>query len=459
MPYSGPMDESLPDHVKKMSSEMKSQWVAVFNSAMKDGKTEGEAMKLANGVAKKQDKGLIWDLYSIDARQVQQDSVAYNPLGASGEKGCANCNWFVPMDVGCLNVTGDIVPTGLCNLWMSKPEYKPEPIPVVIVDGKSKGLIEQIISAAKSLLGSGEKTLSGSSPVPLSVRSKPRSIVFYKSEDGTTRFFAIVSNCYQDNQDEIITTAAHKEHVSYMTSSEKYPELWMWHSKGSKYGQVDWVDFVDGFWVASGIIDSDKEYLVKALENESIGMSHGFFGLSFVDSKQIDKVRSFEISTLPMFAVANIGTGFNALKLKEGTEMGFSDIKRKWLIEKAGVSEDKVKEWETATEELGSHLKELGLQFKEAEVGENDIKTLASEVSSLANSMKEITGAVVAIKQKQDELGTSLDKKVNDIFTAEIAKLPKGFKASESGNNIVNDGVVLKKDADWFGEIVKAAIK
>ncbi len=58
MPYSGPEDDRLPDHVKKMPAKKRRQWVGVWNSAYArckdDGgatdKCEGKAFRQANGV-------------------------------------------------------------------------------------------------------------------------------------------------------------------------------------------------------------------------------------------------------------------------------------------------------------------------------------------------------------------------------------------------------------------------
>jgi hypothetical protein len=63
MPYSGPNDPDLPSNVAKMTDKEKTQWVDVFNSTYesctKDGGDtkgcEGEAMKTANGVLKKEE--------------------------------------------------------------------------------------------------------------------------------------------------------------------------------------------------------------------------------------------------------------------------------------------------------------------------------------------------------------------------------------------------------------------
>src|SRR3972149_6855810 len=143
MPYSGMSDESLPEHVKKMPENMKKQWVEVFNSAIESGDDEGTAMKKANGVVKKE-KDLIMNLYDIDKRQVMQNMAGYNSLGATSDKGCANCNWFIPADDACVLVAGDIVPTGLSNFWLEKQEHKMEPIIVKDTDLGISALVNRL---------------------------------------------------------------------------------------------------------------------------------------------------------------------------------------------------------------------------------------------------------------------------------------------------------------------------
>lgn len=61
MPYSGKDDANLPENVKKMADDQRSQWVAVFNSTLSDCKDkdpkvcEGNAFATANGVVKQAD--------------------------------------------------------------------------------------------------------------------------------------------------------------------------------------------------------------------------------------------------------------------------------------------------------------------------------------------------------------------------------------------------------------------
>lgn len=52
MPWSGPDDPNLPGHVKELPTAKRSQWVAVANDLIEQGKPEGEAIRTANGVVK-----------------------------------------------------------------------------------------------------------------------------------------------------------------------------------------------------------------------------------------------------------------------------------------------------------------------------------------------------------------------------------------------------------------------
>lgn len=56
-PYSGPSDDSLPDHVKKLSVEDRRKWVNTFNGVFKETDDEGRAMALANAIVKKKEIG------------------------------------------------------------------------------------------------------------------------------------------------------------------------------------------------------------------------------------------------------------------------------------------------------------------------------------------------------------------------------------------------------------------
>jgi len=54
MPYSGANDPSLPKNVLKLSPLRRRQWLHVFNSARDRGRSDGDAIHMANGVTANQ---------------------------------------------------------------------------------------------------------------------------------------------------------------------------------------------------------------------------------------------------------------------------------------------------------------------------------------------------------------------------------------------------------------------
>ena len=186
---------------------------------------------------------------------------------------------------------------------------------------ENKGVVSRVLDYFKSLLSITEEPTkevsvpisieevaappeipiadaSGTAPVPLN-----DTFHFYKDGD-RVRFVAIYSNCFKDRQGEVITSVAHKDYVSWVDETKNYPDLWLWHSgPSSKWGKADFVDYVDSFAIASGLVDKDKEYIAEELAKQSIGVSHGFKAL--VDAGTIIRYRTFEISPLPTESSAN----------------------------------------------------------------------------------------------------------------------------------------------------------
>ncbi len=52
MPYSGPNDPDLPEHVQKLSEDKRRKWIAVFENVLSDTGDEGRAMAAANAAVK-----------------------------------------------------------------------------------------------------------------------------------------------------------------------------------------------------------------------------------------------------------------------------------------------------------------------------------------------------------------------------------------------------------------------
>ena len=74
----------------------------------------------------------------------------------------------------------------------------------------------------------------------------------FKDAKGEWRWLSAYSNNFKDRDGEIFTEAAHKEFVRAADKLNRYPELWVWHTPGSRIGFCDFLDVSDGFIVASG---------------------------------------------------------------------------------------------------------------------------------------------------------------------------------------------------------------
>lgn len=449
MPYSGPDDKDLPSNVKKLSKKKRQQWVSTFNSTYTE-KDESSAFAIANAAVKT--KGWIGDVWEVETRQISMDDAEYKPLGATDTDGCAACNWFVSPDA-CVLVFGDISPTGICKMVMQRPKYEPEPMPVVIVKQN-----ESLLARVKSWLRGD---------VPFSLEELPASkddikidsaaphgpvqgdrMLFYKTEDGTYRFFTAFTNSYEDKHGETLTALSHKDYVEWVNESGLYPDLRIWHcGSDSRIGKVDCIDFIDGFVTASGTIDKSKEYIADTLQSQEIATSHGFVGL-ITKSGEVLRYRTFEISVLPSWAAANLGTNFSIKGIGE-KEMPFSEAKKVWLKEVAKVDDATIVAWEKSVEELGSKFKELGLEYKEG--NETDV---VSEIQNVNKAIGDLAGVVKAQQVTIEQLSKSQDDKIAEVFKAEVAKLPQGFRASEADTTVVSKEKA-SEDVSWFESIVK----
>lgn len=284
------------------------------------------------------------------------------------------------------------------------------------------------------------------------------------------RWFATYSNAFEDRDGELVTEAAHKEYVAWVNESKVYPELWLWHAKGTRFGEADWVDFSDGFAHASGLVDAGKEPIVSFLANKELGVSHGFF--SAQDGKYINKYRSFEISVLPQHRAAGWATNFNVVG-KETQLMAFSAEQRKFLVDAMG--EEAVKQLETNTHQVGEQLKQMGIEYKEREEAQAQdanaaaFKAIGEAMTQLTQQVASLAGAVATIQTKQTEQSKPTEEKVDEaVEDAFISRLEKALQAggvkrpTESDSNVVPDEKTKEltnpNGGDFISEIMSSGI-
>ncbi len=326
-----------------------------------------------------------------------------------------------------------------------------------------------------------------------SLRSRPETasgFKVHKDVDGEYRWVAWVSNKWRDRDapPEIFEQAAHEEFVRYLDAGGKYPEAWLWHTKGTKWGVADWADYFDGFLVMTGVVDKGMEHVAQSLAKEKdLGVSHGFrYRYSDKDRGIIGWYRSWEISPLPAKIAANQWTALGVIQ-QEVKQM--DETKRQWLVGKLG--EDTVKGIEAGTANARQELEKAGVDFKETAAGpepleEPEAKPKEGTVGSLDGATsKELVqaigeAAVKAIEESEnfkgvltalkdvttrlDQLEKTDDQKIAATLTAKSATKPAGHQASKDDATVLKDGEseTLKEpalDEDWFGELTGTAAK
>ncbi|MCP4083229.1 MAG: hypothetical protein GY743_23655, partial [Planctomycetaceae bacterium] len=297
------------------------------------------------------------------------------------------------------------------------------------------GLVENILvdpeiedkSDAIGRLGNEFSTVAGEA---IKEREAPHleaknSFLVYKEADGGYRWLAIYSNKFRDrdNPPEIISEASHIRFVKEVNAGNvPYPELWLWHANGSRWGEADFVGYDDnGFAVATGTVDKGREWVAEALRDDlltSHGMPHYSIERDADDPTIITRHITKEISPLPANVAANEFTGFNILD--EVKQMALQEQDKAKLTE-LGVDPEK---FEAETEAKAKETE--GLEFKEAETPEAEQPEAGAfvsrdEVSELVKSVAESTKQLVTVVGDLAERVKSLevDKEIIEKETLE----------------------------------------
>lgn len=253
---------------------------------------------------------------------------------------------------------------------------------------------------------------------------------------GDWRWLSAYSNNFKDNDDEIFTEAAHKEFVRAAYKLNRLPELWVWHTPGSRIGQCDFLDMSDGFIVASGTYDEPETMGPKvAAKAAELGVSHGFqYPADTKENGVFHRYFDFEISVLPQRRAANPHMPL-ANVLKEGSKMTFE--KRAELVDFLG--EDKTTALEAALGDKKEELLTSGIDWKEvsaalaeptASVSDSDPKPdpkpdpdpdLAARVGKIEETLSKVTESQGVLAEATKEIVTQLTdlKRTKDEIIAE----------------------------------------
>lgn len=253
----------------------------------------------------------------------------------------------------------------------------------------------------------------------------PQAVELIKQDDGRTRVLLRVSNNFKDRHGEIITTEAHENYVSYVQETKDYPEFWLWHTPGTRWGQADVVYFDNGFLTMSGLVDQDKEYIADGLvaAGSELGVSHGFKGVKLHDKEHIDWYRTHEASPLPRSEAANLWTGVELLK---EASMGI-DTKHRDFFKLVGVPEDKINEWDASSKDMGEMLREAGVIYKEANTEptpdpepDPDPKPDEPTNAQILEAVNALNEKIKSIETKQKELESKVEDPVAFVLEAAV---------------------------------------
>jgi hypothetical protein len=210
-------------------------------------------------------------------------------------------------------------------------------------------LIDTIIGAFKTALGEGKPEL--------------KTATGFKAMGD--KWFAWWSNAFEDHDHEFFSAKAIDEYVRRVdVGAVPLPELWLWHTPGTKHGAAEWVGRIGHFAVAAGAFDDTPAGRAAqahyAKTDGRYGMSHGF---TYDPGQKRDGVfhqfNTFELSVLPLDKAANPYTAFS-----EVFEMDMSEEKFAFLARVLG-SEDMAQQLVTATEDKSRAMEQLDVRYKD----------------------------------------------------------------------------------------------
>lgn len=264
---------------------------------------------------------------------------------------------------------------------------------------------------------------------------KTNTFFVWKETNGAYRWLAAYSNKFRDDDHppEILSDAAHKEFVEAVDTGQwPYPELWLWHVKGSVSGRADYVAYDGAFALASGTFDADKQEVAENLSRrDNLLTSHGMPVTEIQRDKEdgtvLTRYRTVEISVLPDFAAANRHTPFTIVK---EVDMALPEPKRAFLAEILG--EEKAAEVEAQLEAKGKEL-EQNVEFKEETKEEvpvvepEPVVKYATEdavVDAIAGSLKPVLEQLETLRLSIENFGKELkqlevteDEKIKNLIT------------------------------------------
>ena len=378
--------------------------------------------------------------------------VDYDPVGADKTNACANCFFFDADDSACRLIKGDIVATGLCNMWLrelSDAEKDDQTaMPVRNVASKQGDFLEKVKATIGPWLNqSGENLYTDDTPEPID-----EPITGFKTFGPDNQYWAaFFSNNAPDRDKETFAQSAHDKAIARLDSGRvPMPKLDYWHSK-AYHGEAFYVDRIGHIMMAVGEFYPDefsqamKQYYETAPPEDNL-VSFGYY---YPRSQLIDGVyydyTPFEISPLPATVAANLWTGFASIQ--EFKSMNTSAQKRKELerrlgpelanrlLATAGEKSRALDQIETAFKDQSDPVMEQIAALQEAVLvlaGRKDTKTSPTKPTG---KMGQPSTEDEMVDTEDDDGGVDADEEQDEYYgrlKKQISSLKRQLKAAKA---------------------------
>lgn len=446
----------------------------------------------------------VKDIEKAFTGKLEPEDVNYIPLSTTKGEACANCRWFMagayPSNACFIVDASDpddepILPTGYCDRWEANPAPAPEPIAelaeaLVEAVGEVNTSVNNLPAIAMPMVDIGkaleepgvlERIWKGIQGIITPSKEKSDLLIF-KGDDGKTYWLATFTNNFKDLEGEIITERAHKDYEMRLDMKlTPMPELWAWHTQGTKHGQADMVWYEDHNQHALGHFDDsvEAEKAIAFYRKNPVKLSHGFIApeWGFKDGVY-SAYNTFEISTLPPFAAANPYTSFEEIKsmpVPEKREEYFKKLfgdKAPDVLAKVNARNDQSKELATMTE-YKDFASPSADENKDKPADENTkvLSELFSEnvefVTELINlaktqskDLKDKGAEIAALKTDNQSKLDAMQKQLDDL--GKLVNAPPR-RPSQDGSTLVPKDSPLNKDVTpkapdtFFGDLYKTA--
>lgn len=421
--------------------------------------------------------------------ELQQPEVNYIPLSATKGKACANCRWFLAYG-DCYIVEDEpepILATGYCDRHELTPEKPADPAEVMAeaiveaIESNTSTVAEAVYSSMPMDMGKAldepgvlEKIWNGLKQF-VAPQKQQSDIMVFKGEDGKNYWLAAFTNNFKDREDEILSEHAHKEFEARLDMKlVPMPELWAWHTEGTRHGKALQCWYQDHNMFAIGVFDDTPEAqkAINFYRKNPVKLSHGFVAPTWAFQNGVyDAYNTFEISTLPPQVAANPYTSFEEIKAMPVPETREAFIKELFgasapdvlakvnakteaskqlseLVEYKDFSSTLEKKPETDTEVT----KSLGVLYTEIVDQQTE---LISFVKTLAQGLTAKDTAIAAVKTEKDTEISSIKSQLEEL--RKIVNAPP-TRASQSPRTVVTekDGLTDKLPAskdDFFADL------